>query len=203
MTNKPSANAIVPQPVQDELIALADVGDDNEYRTGDIVCEQEEENTVVKPDGTRTFRIPMSQLYAALGQHRGKSGDTMRDWGYVSRRVTFAIRESYDMLFRSHHKAIADYAKGDEVEHARLCDEWLKRSADYGGSIGTVEALRLWLDTQNGAPSRWNMRLRRVVRALHRLEEDEDAPVDVRHESGKAMIELDIIYRRINGETAL
>jgi hypothetical protein len=180
LTKKPSASQIVPVELQHRLQQHAHQSDLSSWIIGDIAVILEDEYTIAKVDGTITHTVPLHELHAAIGQFASRSSETIRDYGYTSRRVTQDLRDEFDMLGRHHHKAIADIAKGNEAKHRELCAKWLEKADDYGGQIGSVGALRLWLKHGRKAPAAWESRLERARGLCARLEADDAAPPKVR-----------------------
>lgn len=177
---KPSASQIVPVELQQRLQQHAHQSDLSSWMIGDIAVLLEDEYSTTRDDGTVTRTVPVGVLHNAIGVFANRSGETVRDYAYVSRRVPPAIREEFDMLGRHHHKAAADVAKGDTKQHRALCLKWLEMSDDYGGQIGSVGAFRMWLKQQNGAPAAWESRLERAKGLCGKLAEDKEAPAKVR-----------------------
>jgi hypothetical protein len=175
---KPNASQIVPTDLQHRLEQHSFQADTSSWLIGDIAVILEDEYTVVK-DGKTIHTVPLAELHRAIGVFAHRSSDTIRDYAYVSRRVTQELRSEYDMLGRHHHKAIADVARGDAAKHADMCAKWLARADDYGGQIGSVGSLRLWLKDKRHTPKAWESRLARARALCASLAADKEAPPSV------------------------
>lgn len=180
---KPNASQIVPTDLQHRLEQHSFQADTSSWLIGDIAVILEDEYTVVK-DGKTIHTVPLAELHRAIGVFAHRGSETIRDYAYVSRRVTQELRSEYDMLGRHHHKAIADVAKGDEAKHRELCASWLAKADDYGGSIGSVGSLRLWLRDRRHNVKPWETRLSRARTACSALAADAEAPASVRAAAG-------------------
>lgn len=151
-----SASQIIPPEFQDQLMQYGETGDISSWGIGDIGAVLEDELP----------GVPKGKLHNAIGQFCNRSSETVRDYVYTSRRVPKVLRDEYDMLGRHHHKAIADYAKGDIHLHRDYCERVLEKMDDFGGNIMPVGTLREWLQRENGVPSPeilWNQRTEKAA----------------------------------------
>ena len=159
------ADQIVPPDLQFRLQHLGFQADLNAYEIGDIGIILEDELP----------SVPRHEIHKAMGQYCNRAPETVRDYIYVSRRVGDEVRSTFDMFGRHHHKAIADFAKGDQEKHADVCEKLLEMGDEYGGTVPPVSVVRLWLSDQEGAPPIWIRYFNSMKRQCERIQES-DAP---------------------------
>lgn len=164
--SKPTAEQLIPEEFQYRLQQLGYQADSSEWAIGDLVSILEDEFP----------GVPKYVLHNAAGQYCGRAGATVRDYVYVSRRVSENLREEFDMLGRHHHKAICDYAQGDEDKHREICQKWLELADNYGGGIGPVHALRTWLEHDQEFPPAWLEYVKALRNSVERIKKSEEAP---------------------------
>lgn len=174
---KITADQIVPPDLQFRLQHLGYQADINAYAIGDIGIILEDELP----------SVPRHEIHKAMGQYANRAPDTIRDYIYVSRRVSERMRSTFDMFGRHHHKAIADFSKGNEKLHEELCLKALELGDDYGGGIPSVSVLRGWLEQRDGAPPIWLKYFKSMRRTCERLQEG-DAPQVVKTASKAFLI---------------
>ena len=186
----PSSSQIVPTHYQHLLMQDGHQGDLSSWRTGDIAVDLADKLLVSKEGDRRRFlahkgeAYPANILWKAMAQFAGVSWRNIQDRERYSRLVPPDIREEFPALSRSHHKTIADYAKGDAKQHAILCGEALTLADEYGGQIPSVDVLGAHLRRKNGPPPAWESKLRAVVRLLEWLC-DSDAPEAIKAAAAK------------------
>lgn len=177
----------IPDKLKHEFNHLGQQRDDNAWTIGDRALSLEREMTVIIDGEEALINRNTEELMTRGAFYSGVAAEvrcvaqTVRDYMYVSRNVSKATRHRYDMLGRHHHKAIVPHAKGVQKVHKALCEEWLEKADDYGGNIGPVWALRLWLGEKDGAPAWWEGALKRLRKLAARIAEDEEAPAKVRN----------------------
>jgi len=123
--------------------------------------------------------IPSHVLYATIAKAARKSPHSIRDYHYVSSRVPLSTREKYDVLSRSHFKALCPYYETVQELH-KLCEIVIAWADNYDGVIISVAALRHKLSGQDGGPAPWEKRLRTATNACKKLSQDEAAPAFVK-----------------------
>lgn len=183
----PAVRSIIPPTLAERLEALADNADNVEYKIGDLAEEAFalfwEDLTAEFPHATKKW------YYTGLGDLCGKSWETVRSYHYVSKNVPPSVREQFPALYRNHHKAIIPYAKGELAKHIELCEWWLSKADEYGGSVGGVTALRATLAEKEPNPTpMWARRLGRLTREAEAIKDDPEAPPVVVEFAGRILV---------------
>jgi hypothetical protein len=169
---------IVPTDLQHRLEQHSFQADTSSWLIGDIAVILEDEYSVIK-DGKTIHTVPRAELHRAIGVFAHRGSETIRDYAWLSRLVPGELRAEFDMLGRHHQRAIAVVAKGDIEKHRELCNKWLAKADDFGGSIGSVGALRMWLKDRRHTPKPWESRLERAKSLCNALAADKEAPPSV------------------------
>ena len=164
---------IISSEDEQELGHLGEQNDRSLWAIGDL-AEKYVQMYTYHEAGKRKFRVKPMEVYRAIARcaGNGMKSDTVRSARYLSSRVIQELRSEYDMLGRSHHKLIADRAKGNANEHARICGEFLVACEDRGG-VGSVDFLAAWL-IGGKAEDAWRPILRRGTHGLERLRKEND-----------------------------
>ena len=132
------------------------------------------------------WRVPASKFFAAVALYaEGCSSSTCRSYYGVASKNPQDVVDAYPTLSFHKHRAILGKSHGDLEEHRRLCDAWVATADSYGGNPGSVDALRAWLDGGEKPIKRWMRRLASLRRAAAALNEDEEAPEDLRRLAGR------------------
>ena len=168
---------LLPDAMQARLAQLGHMNDVTAWEMGDLATWMFDYCTV---DGTlinpvTEEEIPSYVLYNAIAKAAGKSPHSIRDYHYVSSRVPLSIREKYDVLSRSHFKALCPHFETVQ-ELSKLCDIVIAWADDYDGVIISVAALRHKLSGQDGGPAPWEKWLRTMRNAAKKLAGDEATP---------------------------
>jgi hypothetical protein len=172
----PSYDKVIPDDISNRLQALADTGDATEYAIGDM-CEEVfslfwDDIKAECPAATKKW------LYTGIADRCGRSWETVRMYHYVSKHVPPDVRDDYPSLSRNHHKAMIPHAAGDPAKHRDLCEWWLTKADEYGGSVGGVTALRAALPSSGKASNLpvWVLRARRLLTAAEALQKEPTSP---------------------------
>lgn len=185
------ASLVIPQKMQDALMALADAGDTQEWGIGDQCNDFFD---LYWYDVKAKYpKAKIGDVYNMIAGFCGRKPDTVRMYHRVSKGVSKAMRDEFDMLSRHHHKAILATSQGEAGEHRRLCLWWLAQADEFGGKIGPVHALEAALRAEadpNPDPA-WKTRLKRILAQLDKLSEDQEAPQIVRDNAGAAIVALE------------
>ena len=164
---------------QNQLAALAELG---EQRAWGVAKLTELLDRRLEASGRV---VPRKALYAAVAQHARSSGESVRMWHGVYKRVPDAIRIEYsDRLSFHQFKAIVPHAK-TEAEWADVINRWLDYAASSGHNPGSVDGLRAWVQDQKGAPPPMVGRHQRIGRALRVQLGDEGLPQRIKQEYTK------------------
>ena len=126
--------------------------------------------------------IPSHVLYSSIAKAAQKSPHSIRDYHYVSSRVPLSTREKYDVLSRSHFKALCPYYETVQELH-KLCEIVTSWAHDYGGEIISVAALRHKLSGKDGGPAKWEKWLKTASTACKKLSSDDATPSFVSKEA--------------------
>lgn len=117
---------IVPEDLQNELIALRDNDKATRFRLGDITRQILNEKPM----------IPAGQIYRAVGMFAGFSARTIREYAAVSALIDYGTRIEYDILSFDHFRTALRL--GDQWQEA-LC--WAVETVDEINRPATVDAM--------------------------------------------------------------
>jgi hypothetical protein len=188
-----SAEELIHPPLQAQLQARGHGRDEDEWWIGDVGAELEDELVPDKPSEWRHRDVapPMkADIWRAISQFYGQAPDTIRGYIRVSRGVSKALRDEFDMLFRSVHIAVLDHSKGDQDKHRELCLKVLEMGDSFGGTIPSVAVVRTRLDVEAGGDPLWVKWTGGLVKAAKKLSGNDDTPVDVRRVSDRFMADI-------------
>ena len=168
---------ILPDAMQARLAQLGHMNDVTAWEMGDLATWMFDYCTIkgqlINPVTEEEMKSYV--LYNAIAKAAGKVGHSIRDYHYVSRRVPLSIREKYDVLSRSHFKALCPHFQTTQ-ELSKLCDIVIAWADSYGGELISVAALRHKLTGKDGGPAPWEKRLKTATNACKKLSADEAAP---------------------------
>ena len=157
----------VPDEMQMDLVALADMGEQRSWGVGRYT---EVLDRALKAEGKF---VPRNALYASVAQHAKSSSESVRMWHRIFLAVPADIRVEYGDRISFHQmKAIVPHAKTPE-EWADVINRWLDYAANASHNPSSVDGLRAWLQDQKGAPPPEVGRHLRIGKALRRQLEDE------------------------------
>ena len=172
---------LLPDAMQARLAQLGHMNDVTAWEMGDLATWMFDyctiNDTLINP--VTEEELQSYVLYNAIAKAAGKVGHSIRDYHYVSRRVPPSIREKYDMLSRSHFKALCPHFETTQ-ELTKLCDIVLAWADDYGGDLISVANLRYKLSGKDGGPADWEKKLKTATNATKKLADDMQAPSFVR-----------------------
>ena len=172
---------LLPDAMQARLAQLGHMNDVTAWEMGDLATWMFDYCTVggtlINP--VTEEEIPSHVLYATIAKAARKSPHSIRDYHYVSSRVPLSTREKYDVLSRSHFKALCPYYETVQELH-KLCEIVIAWADSYDGVIISVAALRHKLAGKDGGPAPWEKRLKTATNACKKLAGDEAAPAFVK-----------------------
>ena len=175
---------LLPDAMTARLAQLGHMNDITAWEMGDLAVWMFDyctiNDTLINP--VTEEEIPRHVLYNAIAKAAGKSPHSIRDYHYVSSRVPLSTREKYDVLSRSHFKALCPYYETVQELH-KLCEIVTSWAHDYGGEIISVAALRLKLSGKDGGPAKWEKWLKTASTACKKLSSDDATPSFVRSEA--------------------
>jgi len=185
---KPTANNLIPNDWQEWLMQQGGDADDKAWGIGDFAARYADELTYADENGKRWIKYdgekyPIQILWGAMGYWCGKSGHTIRGWERYSRLIPKDVRELYPDFYRTHHKLVNDFVKGNIEEHRRIMDELRLGADDYQGAPISVDALRNWIKEKKEIPPWWRRAVGRIIKLALKLARSEEAPADVRRYS--------------------
>ncbi len=125
-------NEVIPQNLQNELIAIRDSISQNFWDIGDIslmVCNYVDDND-----------IPVSRdfVWRAVGAFVGLSARTVREYARVARFFNYAVRKEYEILTFSHFAFAARYE-----EHWKQILDFAIAEIENLGRPATVDRLEV------------------------------------------------------------
>jgi hypothetical protein len=172
---KLTLDKIIPVEVQHRLGASALKISDGCFEIGDLTAELADEWTTLV-DGRREWIIPTDDYYSAIATIIGRSAATARTYESVARGVPKETRDACPEPYTfGHHKALLPKSKGNHDAHVRLAEDFAATADEFGGTIGSVDALRVWLDKDSPVPSFWR-RVKKLVEIGKELVETEEVP---------------------------
>ena len=134
--NQPNYNQIIPQEIQEILIAIRDQDTAHCWTVGDI-CWQ-----IKKYADEQKNMIPTMEIYSAVGCFVGKSSRTVREYAMLSKFYVLEMREVYAVLSFAHFKKAR--SAGPRWQMAL---EWCVEIGELAGRPATVDALEAYIAT--------------------------------------------------------
>ena len=172
---------LLPDAMTARLAQLGHMNDVTAWEMGDLATWMFDYCTVgdklINP--VTEEEIPSHVLYSAIAKAARKSPHSIRDYLYVSSRVPLSSREKYDVLSRSHFKALCPYYETVQELH-KLCDIVIAWADNYDGVIISVAALRHKLSGQDGGPAPWEKWLKTAKNACKKLANSDATPAFIR-----------------------
>ena len=170
--------------MQARLAQLGHMNDITAWEMGDLAVWMFDyctiNDTLINP--VTEEEIPRHVLYNEIAKAAAKSPHSIRDYHYVSSRVPLSTREKYDVLSRSHFKALCPYYETVQELH-KLCEIVIAWADNYDGVIISVAALRHKLSGKDGGPAKWEKWLKTASTACKKLSSDDATPSFVRSEA--------------------
>ena len=155
--------------------------DNSAWKLGELTEVTFQLHTVQDEDGKdilidRNTEEPITawELYNICATAANKSPHSMRDYRGSARSVPRSVHEKYP-LGRHHWKAISPKCKSVQ-ELEKMADIVLS----WSDGVPSVAYVRARLAGKDGAPAKWEGRLKRATSTCKRLEADESAPSFVR-----------------------
>ena len=171
---------ILSDAIEARLAQLGRQNDITAWEIGDIAVFIFDHCTVdgklINPQSEE--EIQSSVLYNSIAKAtQVKSFHSVRDYHYTSKNIPPSVREDYPEFGRHLWKALVPHSDGTVTglrKLADICQSW----SDSG--TPSVAYVRARLAGKDGAPAKWEGRLRRVTSTCKRLAQDEQAPQFVR-----------------------
>lgn len=177
ITGESVTRLLLPDAMEARLAQLGHMNDVTAWEMGDLATWMFNYCTVgdklINPVTEEEMQSHV--LYNAIAKAARKSPHSIRDYHYVSSRVPNTVRERYDVLSRSHFKALCPYYETTQ-ELSKLCEIVIAWADNYNGVIISVAALRHKLSGKDGGPAPWEKRLKTATTACKKLAADEAAP---------------------------
>jgi hypothetical protein len=136
-----SYTRIVPEEIQNELLAIRDSSKNQSFRLGDICGEVRqfcEANKIIASD---------ADLHSAVGSFAGKASRTIREYQHLAEFFPASIREEYAILSYDHFRVAATFGGG-----WMPVLEWAVEQCDELNRPATVDAMEAHFRVQPGEP---------------------------------------------------
>ena len=175
-------NLILPDAIQEKFAEFGQQNDTSGWEIGWLTAWVFNHCTVVV-DGKKKLINPQTEeplmskeLYYAIAEATEvKSHHSVRTYHDTAKHVPPSVKGDYP-LGMNHWKAIIPHVDGTVTDLRKMADICLS----WSGGVPSVAYVRARLAGKDGAPAKWEGRLKRVTSTCKRLAQDEQAPAFVR-----------------------
>lgn len=172
----------VPDTMQNELSALADLGEREAWGTARRVQLLLD---MLHAEGVHPY---MMKLYAAIGVHARRSAETVRMYHSVYRAIPESVLQMYSTengreLGFHQFKALVPVMRGRPApEWVEKIEAWYLHCAEHHINQSSVDGIRAWIQGEAGAETPAIGRHRRVQLQVLKLAQDFSLPEPLRME---------------------
>ena len=121
---------IVPDRIQEQLIAIRDSNTHNAWRLGDLT------NLVIEHCKKNEYQVLVEEIYSAVGSFAGKAARTVREYASMAKLYPLEARMDYEELSFDHFTTAATMG---ERRYEAL--DWAVEQIEKLGRPATVDAM--------------------------------------------------------------